>query len=321
MRITIDISVANDPDAHHWLDRILDRIEDGWHVWDLTDTPDADDIKATTWISDPGRQGNRLRELLVASTRRGGWTLAPHTRRLRVTAHPAAPGELAPEQAHRLVNEPLVILVENRGSDGAFVARVVTELDKSLHGLLNREGEPIRFDSVGGAGQMSQEVERRTGAGPYRPRLVAVVDSGRKGPGDSESFDGRRLRETCDRHELPCWVLAKREAENYLPRTLLGEKPNAGSDHERLVEAWERLSDDQKNFFDMKDGLPEAPSAIEENLFDDLPEDDRKILSVGFGPNVHECWNVWRVREVRHELLTRGQGDLEHGIELIRQEL
>ena len=321
MRIVIDISAANDPDAHRWLDRILDRIEDGWHVWDLTDTPDADAIEATTWISDRGRQGNRLRELLVAATRRGAWPLAPHTRRVRVTAHPAASDEIAPEQACRLVDEPLVILVENRNSDGAFVERVVIELDQSLRGLWRREGEPIRFDSVGGAGQMRQEVERRTGAVPYRPRLVAVIDSDRKGPGDSESRGARRLRETCNEHGLPCWVLAKREAENYLPRVLLGERSNAGTGHTRLVEAWQRLSDDQKNFFDMKDGLPKDLSAIEEDLFDGLPDADRDILAAGFGANVHECWNAWHVREVRHALLTRGQGDIEHGIELIRREL
>ena len=321
MRITIDVSAANDPDAHRWLDRMLDRIEDGWHVWDLTETPDADAIEAATWISDPGRQGNRLRDLLIASTRRGAWTPAPHTRRVRVTAHPTAPDELEPEQACRLADEPLVILVENRESDGAFVKRVVTELDKSLHGVWKREGGPIRFDSVGGAGQMRQEVEKRAGAVPYRPRLVAVIDSDRRGPGDSESEEARRLREVCNQHGLPCWVLAKREAENYLPRVLLDGRPNAGGEHERRVEAWDRLSDDQKDFFDMKRGLPENPSAIEEDLFGGLPDADREILAAGFGPNVYECWTVRHVREVSNELRTRGRGDLEHGIGLIRREL
>lgn len=155
----------------------------------------------------------------------------------------------------------------------------------------------------------------------YRPRLVAVIDSDRKGPGDSVSGDARRLRNVCNQHDLPCWVLAKREAENYLPRVLLDERPNVGAEHARKVEAWERLSEVQKNFFDMKRGLPRAPSAIEENLFDALPDADRRILATGFGPNVHACWNVWHVREVRKELLTRGQGDLEQGIELIRREL
>ena len=41
MRIAIDVSAANDPDAHEWLDRTLYRIVDGWHVWDLTETPDV----------------------------------------------------------------------------------------------------------------------------------------------------------------------------------------------------------------------------------------------------------------------------------------
>ena len=326
MRIVIDISAANDLDAHAWLDRILHRIEDGWHVWDLTDTPDAEAIEATPWASDLGRQGNRLRELLVAATQRSAWTLEPNTRRLRVTALPAAPDELAPEQASRLADEPLVILVENRDSDGAFVARIVTELDKSLHGVWRREGEPIRFDSVGGKGQMPQEVEKRAGAVGYRPRLVAVIDSDRKGPGDSESKDARRLRETCDKHGLPCWVLAKREAENYLPRVLLRARPNVGAEHARaehakIVDAWERLSNEQKDFFDMKRGFPETPTEIEEDLFADLSDGDRETLAGGFGPRVHECWGVWNVREVRNELLARGRGDLGHGMEQIRREL
>ena len=57
MRIAIDISAANDPDAHQWLDRILHRIEDGWHVWDLTDTLNADAIETTTWIQRPRQAG------------------------------------------------------------------------------------------------------------------------------------------------------------------------------------------------------------------------------------------------------------------------
>lgn len=317
MLITIDVSAANDPDAHQWLDRILSRIRGGWHVWDLTGTPDADAIKATTWARDPGRQGARLRELLIKSTQRGAWTTDPPPRRVRVTAHPVAPDELAPEQASRLADEPLVILVENRYSDGAFVERVAKELDRSLRALWGRDGEPIRFDSVGGVGQMRQEVEKRTNAVSYRPRLVVVVDSDRKGPDDTVSDDARRLQRTCEARDVPCWVLAKREAENYLPRVLLSAQPDAGDRHQRLVEAWDKFDDDQKDFFDMKRGLPEDPSG----LFDGLLEADRETLAAGFGSKVHECWNRWDVRDVKGELLARGRGDLEHGLLLIRKEL
>ena len=325
----IDVSAADDPDAHEWLDRTLYRIVDGWHVWDLTDTPDPHALRATTWIAGRGALGDLARELLDRSTQRRAWTSVQHGRRVRVTAHPTSADDLAPEEAFRLADEPLVILVENRESDGPFVERVVKELDERRLGRLwGRGGEPIRFDSVGGAGQMRLEVERRTSRLRYRPRLVAVIDSDRKGPGETESRSAQRLRKTCEDHGLCCWVLAKREAENYLPRVLLGARPDAGvehqgrlDEHQRRLEAWDRLSDDQKDFFDMKHGLPEAPSPIERDLFDELPASDREILAEGFGPNVHKCWNLWHVRGVRSELRTRGRGDLEHGIELIRREL
>ena len=48
MRIEIDFSATNDPDAHQWLDRILYRIEDGWHVWDTGSQPDPNAIEAAS---------------------------------------------------------------------------------------------------------------------------------------------------------------------------------------------------------------------------------------------------------------------------------
>ena len=119
---------------------------------------------------------------------------------------------------------------------------------------------------------------------------------------------------------MSCWVLAKREAENYLPRVLLSEWQNAGVHHARLVEAWDDLDDDQKNYFDMKNGLPDRPSAVEEALFQDLSHGDRQVLSHGFGDNVYKCWTHWNVQS-KTELLRRSQGDLERGIDLIRKEV
>ena len=327
MRIEIDPSAANDPEAHRWLDQILLRIEEGWHVWDMADQPDPHEVEATTWFRDLGRQGRRLRELLVKSVQRSAWTLAPHGRSIRITAHPCpcTPDELTPEDASRLADEPLCILVESLFSDGPFVERVVEELDKPLHDLWKRQGEPIRIASIGGKGQMPQEVERR-GSGRPRPRLVAIVDSDRKSPNDDASRDARRLFRACEERGLPCWILAKREAENYLPRVLLLARQDAGEDHARRVDAWDRLSDDQKNFFDMKSGLPDTLSGIEQKLFDGLSPTDRTILSNGFGPKVDECWTIQSpseefTDELRKELALRGQGDLERGIELIRREV
>ena len=322
MRIEIDPSAANDPEAHRWLDRILHRIEDGWHVWDTSDPSDPGEMEATTWIRDRDRQGEWVRELLRESVQRSAWaTLAPHGRSIRVTAHPRTSDDLTPEDALRLAEEPLCILVENRFSDGPFVERVVKELDKPLHDLWKRPGEPVRIDSVGGKGQMRQEVGRRGSGRSYRPRLVAIVDSDRKSPKADPSPAAQQLHNECVRRKLPCWILSKREAENYLPRILLLARQDTRVGHKRWIDAWDRLSDDQKNFFDMKRGLPPGTlSEVEQELFDGLSPTDREILSSGFRQNIHECWTLRNV-SVKAELVRRGQGDLEHGLELIRREV
>ena len=317
MRIEIDAGAANDRDSHRWLDRILYRIEDGWHVWDTTSQSNTSELDATSWIKDRGDQGQWVCSMLAESITRDAWTSAPHGRSVRVTTAPrAAADELTPEEAVRLAEEPLWILVENRFSDGPFVERVVKELDQSLYNLWNRDGEPIRIDSLGGKGQMAQLVAHRLQKSRYRPRLVAIIDSDQTAPGGPASREALRLQDTCNRYNLPCWVLAKREAENYLPLILLSAQPHARADHQQRVAAWERLTDDQKNFFDMKQGLRTASSG----LFNGLSAHHRAILNNGFGSNLEECWKLCN-GSAKQELIIRGQGDLEHGIELIRREV
>ena len=315
MRIQIDVGAANDPDSHQWLDRMLYLFEDEWHVWDTTGQWNPKALLATTWIS-----GNtRAKEMFVASTMRD-LSSAPHERSVRVTTTPRTADELTPEETVRLAEEPLWILVENRFSDGAFVKRVVKELDQSLHKLWQRPTRPIRIDSLGGKGQMAREVTRRMQENPYRPRLVAIIDSDRTAPNAAPSAEAKRLQDTCNQYNLPCWVLAKREAENYLPRILLSAQPNPGSNHQQRMDAWDRLTDDQKNFFDMKNGLPATLSEAEQLLFGGLSADDRETLTRGFSRNVYRCWEIWNV-PAKQDLINRGQGDLKHGISLIRREV
>lgn len=320
MRIEIELSVANNPNAHRWLDRILYKVEDGWHVWDTTRESDPEAFRTTTWVSDRGSQGHWVHDMLVAAIKRSAWPLDPHEKRVRVTTDPITWEELKPEDTVRFVEQPLTVLVENRFSDGSFVERVAKELDNDLRSVWNQPGEPVQIDSVGGLGQMLKEVERRSQKAPPRPRLVTIADSDRRYPGASASSEARRLRRKCEQLDIPCWILAKRASENYLPSVLLRERQNVGTDHDQLVQAWDDLSDDQKNYFDMKGGLPQAPSEKEEALFEEISAEVRTIISGGFGPNVYQCWKCWNV-QAKTELRSRGQGDLDYGITLIRKEI
>ncbi len=316
MIIEIGVDAADDPDAHEWLDRLVARIVDGWHVWQI-DAPD--ELEATAWLQDDGRAGARLRELFKAAVRRSAYPLAPHARQTRVTLDPTNDGDATPKDAFRLSDERLVVLVENRESDRAFLCRVVAELDRTLNRYWQINPPPIEFDSVGGKGQMQNEVMRRCQTTP-RPRLVVVVDSDRRGPNEQPSPEARRLLNGCTEHGVPCWVLAKREAENYLPRPLLDARPDAGNEHARRTEAWEALDHDQKDYYDMKHGLPNGDDGPQAELFESLSNNARLTLSNGFGGNIDACWDVWGV-QIRDALRERGREDLEHGIELLRQEV
>lgn len=275
-------------------------------------------FERSSWIRDRGSQGDWVRELLVASFQRDVWTSAPHGRRVLVTTEPLGDYELTPEDAARLSEEPLVLLVENRNSDGSFAKRIVTECDRALGGLWRRSGSPIRVDSVGGIGEIPRQIERRVQEARIRPRLVVIVDSDRKAPATKEGPEARKVKKAAKKHGIACWILAKREAENYLPRALLEGRRDAGRDHAVRVEAWDRLNADQKDFYDMKEGLSEEPTEPEEALFDGLGSEDRSVLSGGLGSGVWHCWSL--NVPVRSELLERGRGDLEHGIDLIRKE-
>lgn len=320
MRIEIDPCAANESDAHRWLDRILHRIEDRWHLWDTTSHLDASAFEATTWIKDRGTRGDEVLELFRESSVREAWDSGLHTKRIRVTTDPSNEYELNPEDAARFVSQPLCILVENEFSDGLFLKRIVDVLDESLSNHWNQSPKPIQIDSVGGISEMPKAIKQRSDQRSVRLRLLAIADSDKKHPSDQEGKGAQKLSEACDDHNIPCWILAKRAAENYLPSIILKKmKPN-DQEYLLVVDAWERLSDDQKNFFNMKKGLPEDRDDDEYPLFKGVPEADYNVLRRGFGNRINECWR-YADTEIESELCTRSQGDLEYGIELICKEV
>lgn len=323
MRIEIDICAANNPDAHKWLDRILAKISDGWHLWDTSAHLNPSDAFAETpWISHRGLKGEEVLELLRKSTGLDTWASETFHRHIRVTTHPRPNGEdeFGPEDAARLAETPLRLLVENRYSDGLFLRRIVDELDKPLSQLWDRPGDPIQIDSLGGIGQMPQEVRNRAENKSYRPRLIVIADSDKTSPSHQGSEKALELRERCEKYKVPCWILAKREAENYLPLVLLNAWVLENPKYTQMVDAWNRLTEDQKNFYDMKKGLPKDRDDKMSPLFREMSDADYRTLTEGFGSNVDTCWKCTGPN-VKSELINRSQGDLERGIAMIRKEV
>ena len=321
MRIKIDICAANNPDAHKWLDRILAKISDGWHLWDTSSHLNPSDAFAETpWISHRGLKGEEVLELLRKSTGLDTWASETFHRHIRVTTHPNGEDEFGPEDAAMFAETPLCLLVENRYNDGLFLRRIVDELDGPLSKLWDRPGGPIQIDSLGGIGQMPQEVQNKAEDRPYRPRLIAIADSDKISPSHQGSREAHELNKRCEKYKVPCWILAKREAENYLPLVLLKAWVPKNLNHAQMVDAWNRLTEDQKNFYDMKKGLPEDRDDKMSPLFREMSDADYRTLTKGFGNNVGTCWKCTGPN-VKSELINRSQGDLERGIAMIRKEV
>ena len=327
MRITIELSVANDSDSHQWLDRILHKITDGWHLWDTTDHKDSSAFEKTTWISERGAKGNEILELFKKSIEREAWDSGLHNRWVSVTSLPLNEDELKPEAAAKLAEQPLCILVENQLNDGKFIRRILDEFDSDLSKLCSKSA--IKFDSVGGVKQMPDLVLDKMRESSSRPRLIAIADSDRRSRSDQESSAARDLRQVCGEHGVSCWILAKRSAENYLPSGLLRQLNPNDQGHADRVDAWETLSDDQKDFYNMKGGfkrdkLPKDHDDRKYPLFQGVSDADYKVLFYGFEmrgtEKLHKCWEISDIT-IKDELRARSRGDLEKGITLIRKEV
>ncbi|MCY4224081.1 MAG: hypothetical protein OXF06_04520 [Bacteroidetes bacterium] len=219
-----------------------------------------------------------------------------------------------------MVNEPLIIIVENQINDGKFIGRIFKEIAPEISELLVLGA--IRIDSIGGIGQMPHLIQYLLSKNSSRYRLIAIADSDKKSASSQESSSAQDLRSLCESENISCWILAKRAAENYLPAILLKQFKPYNQMHLTKVEVWEKLSDEQKDFYDMKNGLPENRDDAKYPLFQDISDANYTILEHGFHKSkLHQCWELLEDEGIEQELRDRSCGDLEYGISMIRNEI
>jgi len=326
MRITIELETANNSEYHQWLDRILHKIDEGWHLWEIGGHEDSSAFEETSWIRHRGTKGDDIIQLFRKSSERELWFSRLHNRRIKVTNAPLNEDDFLPQAAARFAETPLCIIVENQINDGRFITRVINELDSGLSSLLSKGA--VYFDSIGGISQMPELIKNRVHAireqlkaDTVSPRLIAIADSDKESPTSPEGNGAIKLRKICTKYDITCWILAKRTAENYLPAPLLKQLHPHDPDFIQKVSAWESLTDDQKDFYNMKKGFSQIQDDRQSDLlFDELSEVDFSYLKQGFGDQLNKCWN-YDDAPIETELRERSRGDLEYGIALILKEM
>lgn len=317
MRVVIEVSAAADPQAHRYLSSILNLVEQGWHLWEIHD---EEGLLASDWLRDPGSTGLHAGELFKKSVVRSAYPTSLHRQLVRVTARPEERLEFKPGDAARFLGQPLEILLENRHSDGDFLDAAVETLgDEELQEHWRREPCPVRKDSLGGTDQMGSYV-RLQAQKNLPPRLLVLRDGGGDGP-TLKAPEAISLEALCREAGVPCWILSKYEMENYLPESLLAESVGGSEQRLKLLAAWKRLSDIQKDFYDVKDGLRgfSTSSGPRSALFQGLSTADAIDLATGFGNRIA---GLWKRRPIdSNDLRKRAGSELDDLLELLCENL
>lgn len=322
MRVVIDIDVANDKASFRWLDVILHRFYDDWHFWAFDEISSAKEMLATAWLQDPGHTGEVARGALRKAVSRSLYPMKLHGKKVRVCIDidPESTLEFLPEPAARFLDQELVILLENRKSDGDFLDAFVDTLGSGkLKEHWSRRPAPMLKDSLGGKGEIrqhvEQEVEDRKANSDPPPRFFVLCDSDGHLPNEIAD-DANELLKRCQDRGIPCRILRKKEAENYLPASLLTrQQSDEPEEMRKRLAAWSGLSDEQKDFFDVKLGLKKVSREARQQLFVDLGDQETIILETGFGKKVS---SLWKQRPINpDDLRQRAGSELDEILKLL----
>lgn len=213
------------------------------------------------------------------------------------------------------------VVVENAASDGAWLRALCGAFGREALGAALDDGT-LRLTSAGGCDNLwptARKLLRR------EARVVAIRDSDALHPWH-EPAPLRALRERAEdegaRSNLI--ILRRREAENYLTTACLTHLTPCPA---AAIEALERLSRDQRAYFDMKSGFdaergalarePAVIRAARARLYEDVSQDDRAALRAGFTRQVGTLLTSEAARAaytraaVRAELGEEAEAELE----------
>jgi len=266
------------------IDRLVDRLADQVH---LVEVPDADLLQESSWYRSARPTRRKVLTSAVANPPKKQSSRGPHLKTVQVADADSA------RNADRLAHTPLVVLVEDRESDGVLLEILVEELGwPALRELWDQSQQvtpgAVEIDTAGGIDAIPQRIVRSAEDATREqqsPRLFVICDSDARWPGDTEGLREtkiNRVLDTCEEYDVPHHVWRKRSAENYIPDEVfetVRDDPDGQGDAHRF-NALLRRKRKQRDHFPVKDGLKpkERKNAIEAELYDHSEEVDLRLL-------------------------------------------
>lgn len=203
--------------------------------------------------------------------------------------------ELCADDAIRLLEEPLGILLENSTNDWCFLRRIMRSAEriKLQRAVDSRWAEPLH----GGGSDITQKLKERASTEPKRLRTFVIFDSDRRHPDELHPSWAPRPPEACQGFTTESavknanvggyWKLDRRFIESYLPKQ---ELLKAIPGKELSVSAFFRLDKNGQWYFNIKKGFKEdskvANAHRAKSLYVNVPLEDKELLEEGFGSKI-----------------------------------
>lgn len=202
-------------------------------------------------------------------------------------------------EALTFFNQPVLILLENSLNDAYLIQAIIYHFDNFEKIKRHLENRWIQFDNLGGCTNLKNFINRKLSSFDLLPkaqfnylRCFVILDSDRISPikrKEHKHSDGIHFMRT---NKIKYHVLEKRNMENYMPIEVFKEWKDGQLDS--WIDAYEHLSEKQKDFFNINVGFSKKNEAGEsiikrkelekeiQDLYSDISESNYQILDKGF---------------------------------------
>ena len=290
MRFVLYPDAWEKQDDRFHLDGLLLKVADTWHLLDATDHDEL--IKSPWYEALSTTKQELICNALVQASYKRETRSGPHLRSYDVSRESSS--ALTPEQARRLAETPLCLVVENRFSDANGFAKHIIEVLAPEHAdLVNHPTQPLVFDGGGGITEIPKVIrnhQTRADRLKIPARVVIFMDSDARFPKDSGQgvTQSKSVEKECKMLGVPTHRLKKRSIENYLPDSVLENWAGKSRDRKRWVKAVIALSSDRRDHYPLKSGLRslfkrdyQLKSIDEVHFYCNLSTEDKKTLWQG----------------------------------------
>ncbi len=281
MIVTILKDIFENDSNNRELDKLWYIIEER-HKLFMNDEDDIDALMDSKWFEEQREIDKEIiRDLIV-------WSLQniEHLKNGVIISGQQNNNYFPIKEAQKYLIQPFCIIFENSNNDSCFFDALLANFPKESEKIREHKNENwMEYGMAGGSAEDIIETKLKSYSNPvftkekYKYlRCFVLADSDKKYK--EMPFPKEKLKKFLEEHEVKYHFLEKREMENYLPDEAFEEIIDPKN--KDFIEAYLKLSDKQKDYFDIQNGFPDKNfDSLEpeiKTLFRDISEENRKFF-------------------------------------------